>query len=160
MIAPVMITYMLICFTCFDFAPNFYAELTGFADCQFYQDYWNSTNFDEYQRKWNKLVHEYLFRHWYLEFLARYRTASFTAMVMTVFFSVLFHELCLTVIFRQVSWYLSAQQLCQILWILLLRPMQKTILGNLVHWGGILVGVSMSTYLYFYDYSNFYYLHQ
>jgi sterol O-acyltransferase len=74
---PIQFLYYSGFFIIFDFVPNFYAELTGFADRQFYQDFWNATNFDEFARKWNRLVHEYLHRHFYLELLKRYKLTVF-----------------------------------------------------------------------------------
>ena len=29
----------------------------SFADREFYQDWWNSTSWDQFSRKWNKPVH-------------------------------------------------------------------------------------------------------
>jgi hypothetical protein len=69
---PIMTLYFSMFFLIFDFCTNLYAELTGFGDRQFYQDFWNATNFDEYARKWNRPVHEYLHRHLYLDFLHKY----------------------------------------------------------------------------------------
>jgi sterol O-acyltransferase len=74
---PIMLAYLVCFFLAFDFTTNLYAEISGFADRQFYQDFWNATNFDEYARKWNKLVHEYLYRHFYLEYLLRYDVTVF-----------------------------------------------------------------------------------
>jgi sterol O-acyltransferase len=34
-----------------------------FADRNFYDDWWNSSSFDQFARKWNKPVHEFLLRH-------------------------------------------------------------------------------------------------
>ena len=50
----------------FECCLNIYAETTQFGDRMFYQDWWNSTNLDEFSRKWNKPVHEFLYRHIYL----------------------------------------------------------------------------------------------
>ena len=46
---------------------NFFAELTRFADREFYQDWWNSTNFEEFNRKWNRPVHLFLYQHVYVK---------------------------------------------------------------------------------------------
>ena len=48
---------------------NFFAELTRFGDRRFYDDWWNVLNFEEFNRKWNKPVYEFLFRHVYLEMI-------------------------------------------------------------------------------------------
>jgi len=35
-----------------------HADLNAsFADREFYQDWWNSTSWDQFSRKWNKPVH-------------------------------------------------------------------------------------------------------
>ena len=84
---PVMVQYMICFLLIFEFVANFYAELSGFADRQFYQDFWNATNFDEFARKWNRVVHEFLHRHFYLEYLVRYKLSVFQAVIITFFFS-------------------------------------------------------------------------
>lgn len=45
---------------------NFFAELTRFGDREFYGDWWNAVNFDEFNRKWNRPVYEFLYRHIYV----------------------------------------------------------------------------------------------
>jgi hypothetical protein len=45
-----------------------YAELATFGDRQFYDDWWNSTDLEEFNRRWNKVVHMFLYKHVYLEF--------------------------------------------------------------------------------------------
>lgn len=45
---------------------NLLAEITNFGDREFYEDWWNCTTWDEFARKWNKPVHEFLLCHVYL----------------------------------------------------------------------------------------------
>ena len=104
---PGMIAYFVCFLIVFELATNFYAELSGLEDRQFYQDFWNSTNFDEYSRKWNKLVHEFLYRHYFLEYLIRYKLSVFQAMLWTFVFSTVFHECCFIAVFRRFTPYLS-----------------------------------------------------
>lgn len=40
---------------------NMFAELIRFADRQFYEDWWNVKDFAGYYRKWNIVVHEFLY---------------------------------------------------------------------------------------------------
>lgn len=49
--------YFMFFFLFFDGMLLVWAELTRFADRQFYQDFWNSTDFAESNRKWNHVVH-------------------------------------------------------------------------------------------------------
>mmetsp|Transcript_28541 Transcript_28541/g.79791 ORF Transcript_28541/g.79791 Transcript_28541/m.79791 type:complete len:548 (-) Transcript_28541:151-1794(-) len=53
---------------------NVFGELTRFADRHFYEDWWNVPGFQDYYRKWNLIVHEWLFTYIYQEVrdLARY----------------------------------------------------------------------------------------
>jgi diacylglycerol O-acyltransferase 1 len=46
---------------------NFFAELTRFGDREFYGDWWNARQFDEFNRKWNRPVYEFLYRHIYVK---------------------------------------------------------------------------------------------
>jgi sterol O-acyltransferase len=44
---------------------NMSAELTGFADRNFYQDWWNSQSLGEYLGKWNPVILEWLKSYFY-----------------------------------------------------------------------------------------------
>mmetsp|Transcript_14725 Transcript_14725/g.1333 ORF Transcript_14725/g.1333 Transcript_14725/m.1333 type:complete len:96 (+) Transcript_14725:551-838(+) len=52
---------------------NMFAEITLYADRRFYDDWWNSTTFEEFNRKWNRCVYNFLSRHVYLECIYRYK---------------------------------------------------------------------------------------
>jgi hypothetical protein len=51
---------------------NMFAELTCYADREFYKDWWNSTSFIEYNRNWNRPVHLFLLKHIYQELMQRH----------------------------------------------------------------------------------------
>lgn len=38
-----------------------FSEIITFADRQFYEDWWNVKDFANYYRKWNIIVHEFLY---------------------------------------------------------------------------------------------------
>jgi sterol O-acyltransferase len=44
---------------------NMFAEITRFGDRQFYTDWWNVSNYGAYYRKWNIIVHEWLYYYVY-----------------------------------------------------------------------------------------------
>lgn len=44
---------------------NMFAELICFGDRQFYEDWWNVKDFAGYYRKWNIIVHEFLYYYIY-----------------------------------------------------------------------------------------------
>lgn len=44
---------------------NIFAEITRFGDREFYTDWWNVSNYGAYYRKWNIIVHEFLYYYIY-----------------------------------------------------------------------------------------------
>lgn len=44
---------------------NMWAELLRFADRQFYDDWWTTSSFHNYYRKWNLVVHDWLYSYSY-----------------------------------------------------------------------------------------------
>ena len=70
---------------------NFFAELSRLDYREFYEDWWNSHTFEEFNRKWNKPVHLFLYRHVYLELIIKYKTSKVTAQIYTFFFSAALH---------------------------------------------------------------------
>jgi diacylglycerol O-acyltransferase-1 len=78
---------------------NFYAELTRFADCRFYSDWWNAGNLSEYWRKWNYPIHNWLVRHVYYPLIRRGINSSI-ARLLTFSVSAIFHEYIVAGSFR------------------------------------------------------------
>ncbi|KAN0063718.1 Sterol O-acyltransferase 2 (Sterol-ester synthase 2) [Thecaphora frezii] len=52
---PMMVNYLLIFYLIFEGVLGGFAEITRFADREFYQDWWNATSMDIFSRKWNKV---------------------------------------------------------------------------------------------------------
>jgi hypothetical protein len=126
-----------------------YAELTNFADRQFYDDWWNSTDLEEFNRRWNKIVHEFLYRHVYLECHKRYRLTPNVAKTITFLVSALFHEYCLCIIiklFRPIMFLLMMMQVP--LAIFGRKYLKNTTFGNYFFWGSVLVGECLIFILY------------
>ncbi|KAI8847017.1 MBOAT, membrane-bound O-acyltransferase family-domain-containing protein [Chytridium lagenaria] len=143
LIIPFMVCYLLIFFIIFECICNAFAELTCFADREFYDDWWNSSTFDEFARKWNKPVHEFLLRHVYGDTIANLRFSRTNATLLTFFLSSCFHELVFVVTAKRIRMYMFAMQMLQLPLIFLSRiPMiskQKT-LGNMIFWFGLFLG--------------------
>lgn len=70
---------------------NAFADLTGFADRNFYEDWWNSNTLGEYWRKWNMPVHNWLTRHIYFPLMRRGYSKAF-GMFVVFMFSAVMHE--------------------------------------------------------------------
>ena len=87
---------------------NLASELTRFADRQFYnvswfghlqmivlsslsQDWWASTSFSSYYRKWNTIVHDWIYSYLFLDMKAIF-SSKLPAILSTLFLSAFMHE--------------------------------------------------------------------
>lgn len=150
LLVPILFMWILTFFIIFECMLNAVAELTFFADRRFYSDWWNSTTFDEFARKWNAPVHEFLLRHVYLESMDEHNLSKPAATFVTFIFSMLLHELILATAFEMVQGWLFLFSLLQLPLIPLMRsPVFKgKRLGNLVFWWGTITGIPLVTVLY------------
>ena len=148
LIIPFMFCQILIFYLMFDIVCNAVAEITKFADREFYTDWWNSTSFDEYARRWNKPVHMWLMKHVYSPAMKDLRLKKWTAMILTFLFSSIFHEYAMSLSFKFFKPYLFALQMGQIPLILIGRPLKGTKVGNVFFWISMLWGVPFLSVLY------------
>ncbi|KAJ7577046.1 MBOAT, membrane-bound O-acyltransferase family-domain-containing protein [Mycena floridula] len=140
---PFMIAYLLLFYIIFECICNGFAELSYFADRQFYEDWWNSTSWDEFSRKWNKPVHSFLARHVYASTMSSYKLSRSSAMFLTFLLSACVHELVMVVVTHKFRLYLFMLQLIQIPLIAISRiPAIKRnkLMGNIVFWLGLYAG--------------------
>ncbi|KAJ7170500.1 MBOAT, membrane-bound O-acyltransferase family-domain-containing protein [Mycena crocata] len=140
---PFMIAYLLLFYIIFECICNGFAELSYFADRQFYEDWWNSTSWDEFSRKWNKPVHTFLLHHVYASTMASYQLSRTSAMFFTFLLSACVHELVMVVVTKKFRMYIFLLQLIQIPLIVVARlPAIKRnkLLGNVVFWLGLYAG--------------------
>lgn len=152
LLLPFLGSYLLIWFIIFECILNGFAELTYLADRDFYGDWWNCTTFDEFARKWNKPVHEFLLRHVYLESLETYKLTRRSATMLTFFVSALLHECVFAIIFRTVKMYFFCLQMLQVVIILYGRGLKGTRLGNYTFWFGVILGPPLQAVLYCREY--------
>jgi len=154
LMTPFTVNYLLMFYLIFECICNAFAELTRFADREFYQDWWNSVTFDEYARKWNKPVHEFLKRHIYTYTKEKVKNKT-TAMIATFLFSALLHELVLMSSFRMIRPYLLLMMMMQVPLIYLgSLPFVKSMprVGNFVFWFGMGLGPSILAIMYTREY--------
>lgn len=140
---PFMIAFLLLFYIIFECICNGFAELSYFSDRLFYEDWWNSTSWEEFSRKWNKPVHTFLLRHVYASTRASYGLSRTTAMFVTFFFSAMAHELVMAVVTKKIRMYLFLMQLIQIPLILVSRApaiQRNKLMGNVVFWLGLYAG--------------------
>ncbi|XP_055708622.1 sterol O-acyltransferase 1 isoform X2 [Phlebotomus papatasi] len=80
---------------------NGFAEVLRFGDRMFYQDWWNSTSFSMYYRKWNVVVHDWLYTYIYKDLYENVFCGNRVAATSAVFvISAIFHEIVLIFAFR------------------------------------------------------------
>ena len=74
---------------------NLWSEILLHGDRKFYEDWWNCTNFEEYYRKWNMVVHEWLYFYVYNDAvrLTKGRLNKFYAKLIVFGLSVFIHEM-------------------------------------------------------------------
>jgi len=77
---------------------NGWAELLRFGDRQFYQDWWNARSFGTYYRKWNIVVHDFLYYYVYQDAirLSRGRVSKAVAALWVFILSAILHEFIIT----------------------------------------------------------------
>ncbi|KAI8075270.1 MBOAT, membrane-bound O-acyltransferase family-domain-containing protein [Gongronella butleri] len=148
---PFLINYLFIFYIIFECILNAFAELSRFADRNFYDDWWNSVSYDEFARKWNKPVHQWLLRHVYTQSIDSYRLSKFNATFVTFLFSSCLHEMVLAIITRRLRMYLFVLQMLQLPLIILGRKpfiRERYWLGNAVFWLCMIIGPPLLGILY------------
>jgi len=149
LIIPFTAGYLLIFYLVFDVACNGFAELTRFGDREFYSDWWNSLTWDEFARKWNKPVHEFLLRHVYLETINTYKISRKNATLITFLFSSIVHEFFMGMTLRIFRPWLFFFQMSQLPMIYILNPLfKKSPFSNYFFWFGLILGPPMISLLY------------
>eukprot|EP00455_Lapot_gusevi_P025223 TRINITY_DN2647_c0_g1_i4.p1 TRINITY_DN2647_c0_g1~~TRINITY_DN2647_c0_g1_i4.p1 ORF type:complete len:384 (-),score=71.65 TRINITY_DN2647_c0_g1_i4:110-1261(-) len=127
---------------------NFWAELTRFADRQFYEDWWNSTSWSTYYRKWNVVVHDWLYAYAYLDIM-RCGLGKTASMIFCFVFSAIIHEHILSFAFRFFYPVLFVMFAGAGVAFIPLTTLKKGSKGwNLFMWMMLLIGMSMNVVLY------------
>ncbi|OAD68611.1 hypothetical protein PHYBLDRAFT_97722, partial [Phycomyces blakesleeanus NRRL 1555(-)] len=151
LMCPFMINYLFIFYIIFECILNAFAELSRFADRNFYDDWWNSITYDEFARKWNKPVHHWLLRHVYAQSIESLKLTKQNATFVTFLLSSILHELVLVICTRRVRMYLFVLQMLQLPLIVLGRhPLIRShrVIGNLFFWLCMLFGPPLLGILY------------
>ncbi len=90
---PLILTIMLMIFLLFESFPNALAELTGFADREFYQDWWNACSIEELYSKWLRFSYLFHYRHVFMILQIKYKLSQPVAKAVTNLISAAMQEI-------------------------------------------------------------------
>ncbi|KAF2502575.1 hypothetical protein BU16DRAFT_449555 [Lophium mytilinum] len=141
---PFMVIFLLVFLVIFEYILGAFAEITKFADRQFYADWWNSCDWLEFSREWNKPVHHFFRRHVYSA--SRGHLSRPVATVITFFISALAHELVMGCITKKLRGYGFFAMMLQMPIVMVQRSRfvrGRTLLNNVLFWCSMILGLSM-----------------
>eukprot|EP01102_Stenamoeba_stenopodia_P011475 TRINITY_DN3530_c0_g1_i1.p1 TRINITY_DN3530_c0_g1~~TRINITY_DN3530_c0_g1_i1.p1 ORF type:complete len:478 (-),score=68.88 TRINITY_DN3530_c0_g1_i1:64-1497(-) len=152
---PSILMWVLGFYAFFHCTLNFLSEMLRFADRRFYEDWWNAPTLEEFWRKWNLPVHEWMFRHVFLESVYSGKISKMGAMLVTFSFSAILHEVLVGVAFGLVRPWFFLAMFGQVPLILLnrflitqLTPQNQKRWGNILVWSSLFIGQPLIELLY------------
>lgn len=154
-LATVSIIIWLLGFFClFQSFLNLLAELTRFADRDFYQDWWNSGSLGSYWKLWNKPVSNYFRRHLYIPMLKR-GWPQFQSSAMVFFVSAVLHEVLVGIPTHSILGVAFVAMIFQIPMILVTAPLEKMqgsgiTIGNCIFWLSFFLGQPLGVLMYYF----------
>ncbi|KAH8888799.1 MBOAT-domain-containing protein [Thozetella sp. PMI_491] len=146
---PFMLTFLLVFLVIFEYVLGAFAEITYFADRQFYSDWWNSTDWLEFSREWNVPVYSFLRRHVYSA--SRPQVGRAYATLLTFLISAIGHEMVMACITKKLRGYGFVCQMLQLPIVMLQRTKWvrgKKTLNNVCFWCSMVMGLSLICSLY------------
>ena len=90
---PLILMIMLMIYLLFESLPNGLAELTLFADREFYQDWWNACSVEDFYSKWLRISYLFYYRHVYRRLIDQYNMSQIMAKALTNLISSAMQEL-------------------------------------------------------------------
>lgn len=148
---PFVIEYMLVFYIIWDAILNGIAELTRFADRDFYGPWWNCTTWEQFSREWNIPVYQFLKRHVYHSSISAFKFSKGAATLTTFLLSSLVHELVMFAIFKKFRGYLLLLQMTQLPLAMLQRTKwirDRPVFGNAFFWFSLMIGPSLMCSMY------------
>jgi len=131
---------------------NILAEITKFADREFYRDWWNATDLGYFWSNWNMPVHNWIAKHIYQVLLHAGVTRDF-AIFVCFCVSAVFHELIISVPFHTMKLWAFFGIMVQLPLIKLSRKyLSGKNMGNVIFWFSIVLGQPFCVLMYFRDY--------
>ncbi|EMD00600.1 hypothetical protein BAUCODRAFT_61588 [Baudoinia panamericana UAMH 10762] len=147
---PFMVTFLLVFLVIFEYVLGAFAEITRFADRQFYSDWWNSLDWLEFSREWNIPVHNFFRRHVYSASRG-VKLSRPASTAITFFISAVAHELVMGCITRKFRGYGFILMMMQIPFVAIQRlpwVRKQELLNNVMFWIFMIMGLSLLCALY------------
>lgn len=145
---PFMVAFLLVFLVIFEYLLGAFAEITRFADRLFFSDWWNSADWLDFSRKWNRPVHLFLQRHVYSA--SRTLMSKPLAITITFLISALAHELVMVCISRKWRGYGAFLMCLQVPFAAIQRSSwfrQRQLLNNVLFWCSMVLGPSLVSQL-------------
>lgn len=152
-----IVIWLLGFFALFQSFLNILAELTRFADRDFYQDWWNSGSLGTYWKLWNKPVSNYFRRHLYVPMLKR-GWSQFVSSFVVFFVSAVLHEVLVGFPTHSIVGVAFLSMILQIPLVLVTQPLEKmrgpgTTIGNCVFWLSFFLGQPLGVLVYYFAFN-------
>lgn len=147
---PFLVAFLLVFLVIFEYVLGAFADITRFADRHFYSDWWNSGDWLDFSRKWNRPVHLFLQRHVYSA--SRTMMSKPMATLITFLISAFAHELVMLCIARKWRGYGAFLMTLQVPFAAVQRlPFirRQKLLNNVLFWISMVLGPSLVSRLLF-----------
>lgn len=130
---------------------NIVAELTRFADREFYRDWWNSESVYYFWSNWNIPVHKWCARHLYVPLISLGLNKCQAST--TVFFvSAFFHEYLVSVPLKMFRMWAFTGMLIQLPWARFVSAYFNNHFANVAVWVSLIIGQPLCILMYYHDY--------
>jgi len=130
---------------------NIIAELTRFADREFYRDWWNSESVYYFWSNWNIPVHKWCARHLYVPSMALGLTKC-QASTAVFFVSAFFHEYLVSVPLKMFRMWAFTGMLIQLPWARFVSSYFNNNFANVAVWVSLIIGQPLCILMYYHDY--------
>lgn len=151
LLLPCLASALLLFFLIFEYLLNWAAEITRFADREFYSDWWNSNDMAEFARKWNIPIHRFLQHHIYDACQEHYGFSKMKSRFITFLFSSILHELILSFTVRRLKFWILGMQMMQLPLMItasMIGLKRYPFLANCIWWLMIILGIPILVLLY------------
>lgn len=130
---------------------NIIAELTCFADREFYRDWWNSESVYYFWSNWNIPVHKWCARHLYVPLLS-FGLTKCQASTAVFFVSAFFHEYLVSVPLKMFRMWSFMGMLMQLPLARFVSAYFNSSFANVAVWMTLIIGQPLCILMYYHDY--------